>query len=393
MSRIVWPLLIMVFALSLPAFAQTCPQPQDGDPDDSQHFLFGRPVDLNQDYDTMLVTSFAGQSRAYELMFNKDKKFADWAAYCIDHKITEQVAGRPGRTSFKLDPDVPNDLEIAHSDYTCSQWIAGYDRGHLAPRATFKGIDEYWEVPNPVGSGTLHHTDVVTNIVPQNAKLNQGIWEELERAIREATEISPEDQNVLYVITGVFYERDMPPLVRRSDPVDYTVPSGFWKIVATGSSDDESSLKTIAFYFDQMPRSMLDPSATDRPDWGPTFRDHLISINEIESRAGYDFFPTLEDEFEDSIEKSLEGTITLIDLDEGFSDSNPSIQQRSCNARTEEQSQLFLIPSLIMEDMPIPPGQPPATLEKYKKPGALILLILIGGLIALLALITLLIRR
>ena len=325
MRDYIWVFLALLFLLSTPALGQTCAVPSD--PEESKHFLFGRPIDLKpSERETIHVSTFGGDERAYELNHNTHTKFADWVAYCLDPIISEQET-RPGRQDFANDPDIPNEFEIKHDHYNCAQWLIGYDRGHQAPRAAFKGLSNAFRQP-----------DIVTNISPQNAKLNQRGWKALEDTIRAGVLSG----NVVYVITGPIYERLMPALPDRNNPPDHIVPSGFWKIVAMGNASQPDLLKAVAFYFDQERGHIPTPIATEDLDWGPTFRAHQVSIDEIELRTGYDFFPDLHEDFELPLEHDL-NDIEVINLDAEFSDSDPNINQNTCPARSPEQEAQHLI--------------------------------------------------
>jgi endonuclease G len=148
------------------------------------------------------------------------------------------------------------------------------DRGHQAPLASFKATT-YWA-----------DTNYYSNITPQKSDLNQGPWvkiEEMERDLARAGD-------VVYVMTGPLYERDMPPLPNCDEP--HRVPSGYWKIVATQSGDDTSTIRVAAFIFDQDTPRDADPL------------DYQVAVDEIESRAHLDFMSDLLDDVENVTESS-----------------------------------------------------------------------------------------
>ena len=58
----------------------------------------------------------------------------------------------------------------------------------------------------------------------------------------------------------------------------HRIPSGYGKIVATGEPDDASSVRAVAFAFDQGTPS------------GVNFRTHIVSIEAVEQRSGLEFF-------------------------------------------------------------------------------------------------------
>ena len=74
-------------------------------------------------------------------------------------------------------------------------------------------------------------------------------------------------------MTSPLYERAMPPLPNADET--HTVPSGYWKIIATL---DSGTLRVAGFIMD---------AGTDRHS--PVI-DHLVTIDEIENRSNLEFF-------------------------------------------------------------------------------------------------------
>lgn len=132
-----------------------------------------------------------------------------------------------------------------------------YDRGHQAPLASVKG------------SRFASQVNYYSNITPQRPNLNQGPWRELEDKVRDLVE----KYQQVWVMTDPLYERPMPPLPHSDEA--HTVPSGYWKIIAI---EDSGTLRVAGFIMDQQ---------TDRDS--PVI-DHLVIIDEIESRSNLDFF-------------------------------------------------------------------------------------------------------
>ena len=68
---------------------------------------------------------------------NSESKMADWVAYCADKNnlINDNIEQN---RDWEKDPDLPETVQLEASDYRQVS-KAGYDRGHQAPLATFKG--------------------------------------------------------------------------------------------------------------------------------------------------------------------------------------------------------------------------------------------------------------
>jgi endonuclease G len=86
-------------------------------------------------------------------------------------------------------------------------------------------------------------------------------------------------------MTGPIYEDPTNPLPNADDT--HTVPSHFWKILA---GYDAHGLWVASFIFAQ-----TTPRNAD-------IEDHLVSVDEVETRSGLDFFRELDDADEGVLE-------------------------------------------------------------------------------------------
>ncbi len=229
-----------------------------------KYFIYGYPTGTQSTNDLII-------RNIYALSSNDETKFADWVAYRLDKEtVTGDVETK---RKWKPDPLLEDDETLEPADYKDAHAILKTDRGHQAPLASFKGTDDWAD------------TNYLSNITPQKSNLNQGPWKTLESKVRKLAK----DDNIVYVMTGTLYEREMQPLPKADEP--HKVPSGYWKIIIVpGSSID--SLKAASFIFDQ------DTPRSDK------VIDHLATINEIEERSGLDFLHELEDEIEEEVESS-----------------------------------------------------------------------------------------
>jgi len=193
----------------------------------------------------------------FRLSQNPNTKFADWVAYVVTIK---SKAGSESKRNFRGDPLIPNDEELEKSDYNGAHDAIGVDKGHQAPLAAFTGMPNWDE------------TNYMSNITPQMADLNEGPWEKLEEAVRDLADYG----YPVYVLTGPLYEREMPALPQANE--SHTVPSGYWKIVATF---EEGEYWSAAFIMDQ---------DTGRD---ASYCEKAVSIGEVEDRTGLDFFSGL----------------------------------------------------------------------------------------------------
>ena len=231
----------------------------------SEHFLFGYPTGTPASNDLIIRDLYA-------LSSNDQTKFADWVAYRL---TPMEVMGsldlfRNFRNDPFLEPDETLEANPASQDDYAGASALDYDRGHLAPLGSFKGSRQASQV------------NYYSNIVPQQAALNRGPWQRLESDVRTIV-CTPA---IVWVMTGSFYDGATPaPLLPNAINDPHIVPTGFWKIVATGDP-----LFVAAFSFDQNTPS------------GDDITDHLVSVEEIQMRSGLDFFRELTGPEQDMLE-------------------------------------------------------------------------------------------
>jgi endonuclease G, mitochondrial len=218
-----------------------------------KHFLYGYPLGVPASNDLIVRDCYA-------LSANDATKLADWVCYYLTAYEVEGTAELKRR--WQNDPwlDTDETLEAkpgSQDDYRGAHAAQQYDRGHLAPLASFRGSRYAWQV------------NYYSNIVPQRSALNQGPWMRLEACERELVGA----YGSVWVMTGPLYEWAM-PLLPHCDEA-HAVPSGFWKIVAVVEDD---VLHAAAFIMDQ-------DTARSAPVGA-----HVTTIDAIESRSGLEFF-------------------------------------------------------------------------------------------------------
>ena len=215
----------------------------------SQHSPFGYPVETNQ----ILC------KEGFVVGYNYKTKNPDWVAYHITKESVSKYRKRINR--FSEDKSIPTSSRASLKDYKRS----GYDRGHLAPNATMD-----------FSENAQKESFLLSNMVPQLPKHNRNGWKILEKYVREWTK----ERGELYVVSGVLYDEDRTFIGNNVEIPDY-----FYKVIL-----DPITSQTTAF--------LIPHQAFGKSDI-PTF---VVSIDELESATGMDFF----NELEDSIEFTLE---------------------------------------------------------------------------------------
>ncbi len=200
----------------------------------------------------------------FTLSYNEEHEQPNWVAY----ELTKtEVAGRIGRTNnFR-----PDSLISTGSAMLADYYKSGYDRGHLAPAGDMQWSKE-----------AMSQSFCLSNISPQNSSFNRGIWKRAEDAVRKW---AVKEGSVYVATAGI-----LAPGLYTIGPSNVSIPEYFYKVVLDYT---EPELKGIGFIMPNLPSS--------EPIW--TF---ALSIDEVESRTGIDFFPMLPDSLEEAIESRLQ---------------------------------------------------------------------------------------
>jgi len=143
---------------------------------------------------------------AYVLSYNETCEQANWVKYMVTKtELDSSIAKR--KNNFKEDDAIPTgSAEL--SDYKGS----GYDRGHLAPAATFVNDQD-----------EMDESFYMSNISPQDPSFNRGIWKRLESYER----ILAMEKDTVYVITGGILDDGLKTIGDN----EVCVPKLFFKII------------------------------------------------------------------------------------------------------------------------------------------------------------------
>jgi len=147
----------------------------------------------------------------YDVLY--DEKIHDpiLTFYNVDPR---NVKGRYKRVgSFRTDPSTRDPYVLDAYSHT------GYDRGHIAPAGIFRrdrvlNIESFYQ----------------TNMTPQLANFNRGIWKRLETKVRKYVIKS---NRIVHVIAGPIFTPPTKVLYDKQGNV-VNIPSGFFKIIVDG---------------------------------------------------------------------------------------------------------------------------------------------------------------
>ncbi|MGB0555331.1 MAG: DNA/RNA non-specific endonuclease [Alphaproteobacteria bacterium] len=208
--------------------------------------------------------------------YDDDLRMPRWVAYKLTKADVDADLVR--KSCFRRDPRIKEDRKTAF----CEDYEEPiYDRGHMAPNSDFERSLE-----------AMLNTYMFTNMAPQYAGFNQGVWVELEKLVRKWTK----KRGQIYIITGAIFDkdgdgkRDSDHLTNRMVSNDglarVAIATHFYKILVEDKGDGKFDAISFILKHDE-----------DRVSGNPArqeLKDGLSAIDEIEAITQYNFFPTWE---------------------------------------------------------------------------------------------------
>lgn len=196
----------------------------------------------------------------YKVSYNIRTRQPNWVAW---HLTAEHVDGDvPRDNSYYEDEEVPNP-RATNEDYRGSGW----SKGHMCPA----GDNKWSEL-------AMRESNLLTNICPQDRSLNSGVWNKIEQDCRRWAK----KYGDVYIVCGpIFLNREHETFGRNK----VVVPEAFFKVILCL----QGKPKAIGFVI--------------RNNDGKKKRDQFINtVDDVERITGFDFFPSLPDDVEDSVE-------------------------------------------------------------------------------------------
>ena len=197
----------------------------------------------------------------YTVSYNHHYKTPNWVAWELTRDETKGTESR--KSKFEPDPNLP-EPRVEHSDYTNS----GYDRGHMAPAADMKWSEK-----------AMEESFYMSNICPQNRKLNRDDWGDLEEKCREWAK----KYGRVYIACGPIYDKASP---KRIGKHQVAVPDRFFKVVLIYNRKNPIAM---GFLFENKAHHQ-------------NLKNYMVKVDQVEEETGLDFFSKVPDEVENRIE-------------------------------------------------------------------------------------------
>lgn len=237
----------------------------------------------------------------YTLRYSERHEQAEWVAYLLTAGRLEKDLPRKG--TFRPDPKVRTG-SATPGDYRRS----GYDRGHLAPAADMKWSER-----------AMSESFYMSNMSPQVPEFNRGIWNALEERGRDWAR----ESQSLYIVTGPVLGDGLPEIGGNG----VSVPRYFYKVLL---DYHDPGYKAIGFII---------------PNTGDTdsLAAYMVTVDSVESLTGIDFFPSLPDPLEKTLERSVhpgDWGFSGPDLTAAAADSTPASPSTPDTAVVHERQSL-----------------------------------------------------
>lgn len=229
---------------------------------------------------------YNGQTlRNYTTCVDGNKRCPLWSAYPMhggaypNNDCGRWKAGFSESHSY--DPAVPQEWQSSGStsDYNSGN---GFSRGHLC-------ASEDRQIIGPDNKQTFYYT----NQAPQwQNNFNGGIWATLETAVQnKAANLTGRD--TLYVVSGTLYENEV--FAPSNDGGQVARPSHFYKLLmlcSFNASGEITGASGAAYVY------------TNEAHKGVSYYDQSFktTIDAIEQRAGFDFFPRVPADLQEAAE-------------------------------------------------------------------------------------------
>lgn len=177
---------------------------------------------------------------------------------------------------FRPDPDIPRSAQASSQKKDFAR--SGYDQGHLAPAADFRGYS----------ADVMSESFYYSNIVPQDAKNNRFAWQKLEIFTRQWAQA----RGKVYVVTGPIYSSGK--ALGFLGAAKLAIPTHLFKVVV-----DFDRMESMAFV---LPNSPVFPEGVSSNTsgggslkaWEQELAKHQVSIRDIENWSGLKFNAGME---------------------------------------------------------------------------------------------------
>ena len=210
---------------------------------------------------------------AFTVSYNPSTRQPDWVSYTLTAEEVEATKHTPKiPRNFMPDPNL-NLPQATNEDYRGSGWV----RGHMARRQDMKWSEQ-----------AVRECDYFTNICPQNAEMNNGIWHQIENLARK---LAIKYDSVQIVCGPIFTSTQTRSFGINNIPV----PDKFFKAFLVS---DVTGYHTVAF----LCSNSADPISVAMA---------ACCVDDVETASGIDLFRFLDDRIENALESRMDSVLII----------------------------------------------------------------------------------
>lgn len=223
---------------------------------------------LSQSSDCYFITHHVQGSVNYSVEYDTRLHVPRWVAFTFDNKNCKKQKGSKRTEAWGWNPFIPTQFETDRS------WFKGYSRGHLVA-----SNDRQQSV------AANKQTFYYTNMVPQYAKHNTGVWKRIEGVVQKWGR-NKKMRDTLYVAKGVTLA---PQHIIGYTKKGIAVPRYFWMALVLQKGTEYYGLAFLSEH-------------NETPFEGRLGK-LTLSIDELEQILDLDLFPNFPDKVEQAFER------------------------------------------------------------------------------------------
>ncbi|HEY0546842.1 MAG TPA: DNA/RNA non-specific endonuclease [Pyrinomonadaceae bacterium] len=247
----------------------------------SEHLTMGNPS--NATVNTGQPANYLLDKPQYAVSYNRDLGRPNWVSW---HLSSNWLGSTPRQDDFRNDTTLPAGwYQVLGTDYSGS----GFDRGHNCPSA-----DRTATVAD--NSATF----LMTNMMPQAPDNNQGPWANLESYCRTLVSSG----NELYIVAGGSGSGGTGSNGSATTIAGghVGVPSQTWKVIIVLPNASGNDVGRVTTATRAIAVLMPNQQGIRANDW----HSYRVSVDQVESVTGYDFFSTVPASIQSVIEARVD---------------------------------------------------------------------------------------
>ncbi len=236
----------------------------------------GKPNNLDEKNQINVLVNH-GYISGYSLFRNQPI----WTAYRVSAAKRDVDYERPHL--FYDDIRLPKENRISDFTFKSPTKNKKYDRGHMVPN---------FAINTQFGRLAQMETFFMSNICPQEAETNRGVWQKLEKKI--VKEYAPQKDHI-WVLTGPIFSK-RPKKIKRRNNIQVHIPKSFYCILVDPLKWPYDKVSNVEFLALEIPQNAGYVKLDNK---------FITSIAAIEEKTQIDFFPKMTESDRNKVDSKL----------------------------------------------------------------------------------------